>query len=243
MASQVFRTEARAEGITVIGEAVRRVQPERAEFLVEITAGALTAAQALRDNQLKTAQVTQALSPLGVHQTDLQTISLRVNSSWPALQALPQYAIAPQIGQGGFSPFQLGINLQPEMQFGSYQTAHTLRIQVREAGRVGEIADAAARAGATILGSFSLRAADEAAARKAALEAAGKDARIKAESLAVAVGKQVGDAISISEDIVASNGSYMALRAAVPLAFGAGAPEVVGELEYYARVSAAFHFQ
>ena len=60
------------EGVTVIGEAVRRVTPESAEFLIEITTSAPTAAQALRDNQSKTAQVAQAIAPLGVQPADVQ---------------------------------------------------------------------------------------------------------------------------------------------------------------------------
>jgi uncharacterized protein YggE len=60
---------------------------------------------------------------------------------------------------------------------------------------------------------------------------------LKAEALASASGRQIGDPVAISEDIVASNGMYSALRAALPFAFGAGAPEQIGELEYYARVS------
>src|SRR5437762_5961327 len=56
------------------------------------------------------------------------------------------------------------------------------------------------------------RSSDEAGARTHALEAAGKDARAKAEALAVSAGKQVDDAIAIAEDIVASNGVYTALR-------------------------------
>ena len=51
------------------------------------------------------------------------------------------------------------------------------------------------------------------------------------------------DAIAIAEDIVASNGVYTALRSVVPFALGAGAPEVAGELEYYARVSASFRLK
>jgi uncharacterized protein YggE len=244
MPSQGFRTETPVETVTVIGEAVRRVLPERAEFLIEVVATGMTAAQALRDNYSKLTQVTQAVSPLGVQQTDLQTISMRVqNLYWPALQALPAYAGFPQIGQGNFSQYPVGPNIQPEVQFGSYHSTHTLRVHVREPGRVGEIADAAARAGATIVGAFSFRSADEAGARRAALEAAGKDARSKAEVLATTAGKQVGDAVAIAEEIVASNGTYTALRAAWPLAFGAGAPELTGDLEYYARVSASFRFQ
>jgi uncharacterized protein YggE len=234
------------EGVTVIGEAVRRVLPERAEFVIEVAATALSAAQALRDNQMKTMQVSQAVNALGVQAADIQTISLKVHGLYsPVMQSLPGYAGMPQIGQAGFSPYAaVGQVIQPDVQpGGSYHAANTLRVNVREPGRAGEIADAAARAGATVTGAFCFRPADEASARRAALEAAGNDARKKAEVLATAAGKKVGDAIAISEDIVASNGIYTALRATMPFAFGAGAQEVAGELEYYARVSANFRFQ
>lgn len=227
------------EGVTVIGEAVRGVPPESAEFLLEITASAPTAAQALRDNHVKTTQLVQAVAALGVQPADLQTISLNVYNLYS--QAL-QGGMA-QIGQGGFGLLAATQTAQPDVQFGSYCARKTLRAMVREPGRVGEIVDAAARAGATVAGGFSFRVSDEAAARRSALEAAGKDARAKAETLAIAAGKQLGDPVAISEDIIASNGTYAALRSAVPFAFGAGAPQVTGDLEYYARVSARFRFQ
>jgi uncharacterized protein YggE len=237
-----------AEGVTVTGEAVRRVPSEAAEFLIEVTSTASTGAQALRDNQAKITQITQSIAPAGVQPADLEAISIKVQNLYAPLgQLMPQFGslaqpgVAPQIGYAGFQPFAAAAAVaQPEMQLGSYLATRTLRVIVRDAGRVGDAADAAARAGATILGSFRLRAADESGARRAALEAAGKDARLKAEALAAASGKQVGDPVSISEDIVASNGMYSALRANLPFAFGAGAPEQIGDLEYYARVSVNF---
>lgn len=238
-----------ADGVTVIGEAVRRVAPESAEFLLEITTSAPTAAQALHDNKLKTSQVANATGSLGVQATDIQTISFQIQNLYsPLLQGMPGYGgMPPQIGAVGFAPQPQGTPGQPEapyhpydVQFGAYHARNTIRMQVREAGRVGEVADVVMKSGATILGGFSLRVADEAGARRAALEAAGKDARAKAESLASAAGKQLGDAIAIAEDVVACNGTYMAMRTAMPLAFGAGAPQTAGELEYYARVSARF---
>jgi uncharacterized protein YggE len=233
-----------AEGVTVTGEAVRRITPESAEFLIEITASAPTAAQALRDNQAKTTQVGQAVSPLGVQAADVQSISLNVYNLYaPLMQTLPGYGPVPQIPQGALPSFGGAPAGSAELQFGSYQVRNTVRVNVREAGRVGEIVDAVARAGATITGAFSFRAADETTARRTALEAAGKDARARAEILAAAAGKQLGDAVLLTEEIAASNGTYMALRAAAPLAFGSGAPQVVGELEYYARVSATFRLQ
>jgi len=243
MPSNVTRTQTQTEGVTVIGEAVRRILSDSAEVVIEITSAASTAAQALRDNQAKTMQISQAVGPMGVQQVDLQPISLKVQSLYsPMMQSLPAYPSAQfagmgQIGQAGYGA---AAALQPEVQFGSSFASNTLRVNVREAGRAGEIADAAVRAGATLVGGVRFKPADESNARRAALEAAAKDARSKAEALAVATGKQVGDPIAITEDLVASNGTYVALRGMAPFAFGAGAPDAVGELEYYARVSASF---
>jgi uncharacterized protein len=234
-----------AEGVTVIGEAVRRVSPESAEFLMEVTNSAPTAAQALRDNHLKTAQLGQAVASMGVQPTDLQTISFNIYSLYaPMMQALPPYSAMAQIGHGAFPGYAAGVPSpgigQGEIQFGTYHARNTLRVNVRETGRVGEIVDALTKAGAMISGTFSFKPSDDGHARKAALEAAARDARAKAEALAVATGRQIGDAISVSEEVVATNGAYAAMRASLPYSFGAGAPQYAGELEYYARVSANF---
>ena len=236
------------DGVTVVGEAVRGIPVESAEFLMEITASAPTASQSLRDNQAKSTQVAQALAPLAVQPADLQTISMNVyNLYQQAVPALAGYGGIPQIGpQAGHSAFGLysaAAANQPEVQFGSYLARKMVRVNVREPARVGEIVDAAVRAGATVGAAFSFKASDETAARRSALEAAAKDARAKAEALAIATGKQLGDPVAISEDIVAANGAYAALRSAVPFAFGAGTPQITGDLEYYARVSARFRFQ
>jgi uncharacterized protein YggE len=211
--------------------------------LIEVTSTAPTAAQALRDNQAKTMQVTQAIGQLGVGQADIQPISLKVQSLYsPVMQSLPGYTGMPQIAQAGLSGYAAGAGLPPEVQFGSYVASNTLRVNTRDPGRAGDVADMAVRAGATIAGGVRFRAADEASVRRTALEAAAKDARTKAEALAAASGKQLGDPVAITEDIVACNGNYGAIRAMAPFAFGAGAPDFVGELEYYARVSASYRF-
>lgn len=238
------------DGIAVTGEAVRRVAPEVAEFLIEITTSAPTAAHALRENQARTRHVAQAVSHLGVQQADIQTVSLNLfNMYSPVMPGFPQLGpqVPPQLGTVGFAPpipnpqSPQEVAFSPfDLQYGSYYARNTMRVNVRDVARVGEVLDAAAKSGATILGAFTLRVADEAGARRSALEAAGRDARSKAEALAVAAGKQLGDPVAIAEEIVATDGTYMALRAAMPFAFGAGAPQSAGELEYYARVSARF---
>ena len=159
------------------------------------------------------------------------------------MRGLPGAPSMAQIGTAGFSPLAPFSTGQPETQFGSYTARNVLRVNVRQPARVGEVVDAATRAGATVASAFSFQVADEAGARRALLEAAGRDARAKAETLAAAAGKQVGDPIAITEDCIVSNGAYTALRSAAPFAFSMGAPQVIGELEYYARVSANFRFQ
>lgn len=235
-----------AEGIAVTGEAVRRVAPESADFLIEVTAGGATGSQAIRNHQTRTAQITQALTAMGVQQADLHTISMNVVNVYApmlqALQALPAYGV-PQIGQAAMNPYGAPQGLQTDAQLGTYQARSVLRVNVREAARAGEITDALAKAGAPLASGVAYHAADEAVARKSALEAAGKDARAKAEALAAAAGKKLGDPVAISEDIIASNGVYSALRAQAPWAFGPDTPAAAGELEYYARVSASFRFQ
>lgn len=232
-----------AEGITVTGEAVRRVSPETAEFLIEITSTAPTAAQALRDNQAKFTQVAQSMHTLGVQGHDIHTISQNVlNTFSPVMQPLAGYNL-PQIGQASIPGMGLAVPMQPDLQFGSYQARNVVRVYVRDIPRAGDVLDAAARAGGVVTAAFQIRTGDEANARRSVLEAAGKDARSKAEALAAAAGKQLGDAIAISEELIATNGTYTALRNAMPLAFGPGAPQAAGELEYYARVSASFRLQ
>jgi uncharacterized protein YggE len=231
------------EGIAVVGEAVRRVAPESVQFLIEITAGGATGSQALSNHQGKAAQITQAVSTLGVQHAELQTVSLNViNVYAPLMQALPAYGV-PQIGQGGIGAYGAPQALQPDVQFGSFQARSVLRVHLRDAARAGEIADALVKAGATLASGLSYHAADDTGARKSALEAAGKDARAKAETLAATAGKKLGEPVAIYEDIVASNGVYSALRAQAPWAFGPDTPAAAGELEYYARVTASYRFQ
>ena len=229
------------EGVAVVGEAVRRVAPESAEFLIEISANGQSAGQAISNHQNLSNQISQSISNLGLQRHDLQTVSMNVvNVYSPALQG-PPFGV-PQISASGFAAFG-GPQTLPDIQFGNYQARSIVRVSVRDAARAGQVADALVKSGANLLGGLSYRASDEAGARKSALEAAGKDARAKAESLAASAGKQLGDPVSISEEIVASNGVYSALRAQMPWAFGPDTPQAAGELEYYARVTASFRFQ
>lgn len=220
------------EGVAVVGEAVRRVPPESAEFLVEIAATGQTVAQSVSHHQNLVSQLAQAVSGQGVNRADLQVVSMNVANVY-----------TPALAPPAFPTFATQAALQPDLQFGAYHASSTVRVMVRDSSRAAEVADVLVKAGAQLVGGLSYGAGDESAARKTALEAAVKDARSKAETLAVAAGKQLGDPLAINEEVIASNGVYTAMRAQVPWAFGPQTPTAAGELEYYARVTASFRFQ
>ena len=254
--TQAFQSQSKPiEGVAVVGEAVRRVPPERAEIPIEVSVTSATVAEALRDHTAKFQQLAAAVVSMGIQSSDLQTVSMNVYNLYsPGLSGLPSlssYGAMQQIGAAGLNPFGGAHGSQPgpystpaEVQFGSYQLRCLIRVVVRDLGRVGEVVQTAIRAGAIPVGPLSFRPSDESVARRAALEAAGADARLKAESLARSLGKNIGDAIEVTEDILVSNGAYGGLRSTMPAVFESGAvPAVIGELEYYARVSANFRLQ
>lgn len=230
------------EGVAVVGEAVRRVPPESAEFLVEIAATGQTVAQSVSHHQSLVSQLAQAVSGQGVNRADLQVVSMNVANVYTPALAPPAFG-GPQLTGGGFTGFAAQPALQPDLQFGAYHARSTVRVTVRDSARAGEVADTLVKAGGHLIGGLSYGAGDESTARKTALEAAVKDARSKAETLAVAAGKQLGDPLAINEEVIASNGVYTAMRAQVPWAFGPQTPTAAGDLEYYARVTASFRFQ
>jgi uncharacterized protein YggE len=231
------------------------VPPERAEILIEVSVTAASVTEALRDHAAKFQQLAAAVGSMGIQSSDLQTVSMNVYNLYspglPGLPSLSSYGAMQQIGAASLNPFGGAHGSQPgpystpaEVQFGSYQVRCLIRVVVRDLGRVGEVVQSAIRAGAIPVGPLCFRPSDESVARRAALEAAGADARVKAETLARSVGKNVGDAITVTEDILVSNGAYGGLRSTMPAVFGSGAvPAVIGELEYYARVSANFRLQ
>jgi uncharacterized protein YggE len=255
--THAFQAQSRQlEGVAVVGEAVRRVPPESAEFLIEVTVTSASIAQALKDQTAKVQQLAVAAGPMGIQSSDLQTVSMNVYNLYPpglpGLPSLGAYGAMQQIGPtgphlfgGAASGSQPGAYSTPaEVQFGSYQVRSVIRVLVREVGRVGEVIQTAIRAGAIPVGPLSFRASDESDARRAVLEAAGRDAKVKAETLARSLGKNIGDAITVTEEVILSNGAYSAFRSTIPGVLGSGAiPAVIGELEYYARVSANFRFQ
>jgi len=132
-------------------------------------------------------------------------------------------------------------------QLAGYHAVNSIQVLVREVGRLGELIDAATRAGAMVTGNFLFRLRDERTIRTSLLEEAVRDAREKADSLASALGKALGDPMAVAEDFMTfqisqpANGHLQSgFAASVPLT--ARLPLIAGQLMFWARVNVTYQF-
>jgi len=211
---------------------------------LEIHITAPTAAQALRESGLKTMQIGQIIMQMGVPQSDVQSLGILVHTLPPFFPLPASYGGMQQLAGMGIGTFPTPAALQPEVQPpASYYVRNSLSVSVRDPSRIGEIVDAAVKAGA-VANNISFHASNEDAISREALDAAAKDARAKAETLAAAFGRQLGDAASVVADSQ-SDGALNVARQAAPLYPGVvgGQPRYTGELEFRARVLVTYKLQ
>jgi uncharacterized protein len=225
--------------ITVVGEATRAVVPDSVDVTVGVQSTAGTASQALRDNALRMQQLLQAATAHGLQQADIQTLGVSLYPLHPAAGLGPIPGLRPM----GVGPFAAAPEMAPAA---GYRVDNSLRLTVREPNRAGEVLDAVVGTGANLASNVAFRVRDDSAARKSVLEAAVKEARSKAEIMASAMGRQLGDAsVAIEEEVPAWSlgrglgqplgGVMGTLAAPDPVT-----PVAAGELTYRARVRMRF---
>lgn len=238
-------------GLTVVGEATRSVAPDVAELTVGVQTTSTSAAQALRENAARMLHVAQAIVALGVSQTDVETTGLSVSPLYPSLYpqlGQPQWPMVSPYRQPG-SP-AIASEVQPLV---GYRVSSTARVLVRDTKRSGELLDTAVAAGANASLGIVFRLWDDLAVRRAVLEAAGREARAKADALAAAVGKQLGDPIRVTEDtscLSPQGGELRGNGSVVPQDGACGGfldgvhrsalPGMSGELTIHARVQITY---
>ena len=167
----------RSGELTVIGEGTTSAALDLVTLSVGVLTTSASAAQLLRDNASRILAVAQALVAAGVPQGDIQASGLN---------------LIPQMAQPGSGDGSLVVG---------YHATAALNVTLSEANRTGEILDAAIRAGANYNIGVVLKLKDVEAAQRAALAAAAHNARCKAEALAAATGKQIGDALAVAEEM------------------------------------------
>jgi uncharacterized protein YggE len=166
----------RSGELTVIGEGTSTAALDVVTLSVGVLTTGPSATQVLRESAARMLGIVQALIAVGVNQKDTHATGMSI---------VPQTA---QHGAGDGAPVV------------AYHATASLNITLHDAHRISEILDAAIRAGANANIGVAMRLKDELAVQRTALEAAVRNAREKAETLAAATGKRLGDALALAEE-------------------------------------------
>jgi uncharacterized protein len=240
------------EGLIVIGEGRVCAVPDEVVLIIAVESSGVTAVQALTDTATKIVQVVRVMIDRGISQSDMHT-------TW--VNAYPIYAqgepgsVAGAMNQaakqhaayGAFPQAGAPIPSGPMPQILGFVASRGLQITLRGSNRMGEMIDTALAAGASHSSGFALRLRDDVPLRRAALEAAAKDACARAELLATTMGRQLGALRGLVEEpwlqaAQAIGDGLGSLTGGVPAGYQnlATQPVLPGEITFVARVRITF---
>jgi uncharacterized protein YggE len=161
-----------ANTVTAAGTGTAQATPDTAEMSFGVTTTSSNAKTALDEASKAAEQIASAVKKQGVADKDIQTRDVSV---------YPQSS-----DQGG------------KQVITGYQASLTVRVKVRDIGKLGDVISAANAAGANSISGPTFMVADPAPSRAKAIDDAVADARKSAEAMAKAAGKSVGAVLSIS---------------------------------------------
>lgn len=207
-AAQSISTDQRTLSLSATGSI--NVRPDTAHITVGVVSEAENARSAMDDNNAAMAKVIEALKEKDIASKDIQTTNFSVH---------PRY-----------QHFDDG---KPSVISG-YRVVNSIRITVREIGRLGEVLDKVVSFGSNQIGgiSFSVSEPDELMdkARVAAIDTA----RQRAELYAKAAGTSIGEVLKI-EEVTTDGGPEPRFRAMAAKA-ESDVPIEAGETEIKVRV-------
>jgi len=163
--------------ISVSGTGRVLLTPDIADLRLGVTTTAKTVEEARAANATLMTAVISALKGLGIADRDVQTTTLSLG---------PVY--------------DYSTNTNPPRLTG-YTLTNVVAVTIRDLEVAGAVIDGTMAAGATTLDSITFRVADQTTAEKEAREAAMREARAKAETLAAAAGVSIDSVASISETV------------------------------------------
>lgn len=212
--------QALARTITVVGRGEVKVKPEVANTTVGVEALAPTVDAAMEDAQARMDAVLAALKELGIADKDIQTSNFSINFE-RSQASMPESTKTESTQPAGF-----------------YRVSNMVSITIRDLEQVGPVLDAAVKAGANNVWGITFGLDDTDALEVEAREAAVKNARARAESLAELTGVSVGDVVSVSE--VIGNVSGIMYSAAEGRGGGGGTPVEPGEVSFTTQIQIVY---
>jgi uncharacterized protein YggE len=176
----IFATDPAPAGehtISVTGTGRVVLTPDIADLRLGVTTTAKTVEEARAANATLMTAIISALKGLGIADRDVQTTTLSLG---------PVY--------------DYSTNTNPPRLTG-YTLTNVVAVTIRDLDVAGDMIDGAMAAGATTLDSITFRVADQTTAEQEAREAALREARAKAQTLATAAGVSIDGVASISETV------------------------------------------
>jgi uncharacterized protein YggE len=173
-----------ARTITVVGEGVVNIEPNVARTNIGVEVLRPTVEEAAAENAAIVEALLTTLRELGIADADIQTSGYNV--------------YAERFGSGGLVS-------EEEVQ---YRVSNSVTVIIRDLDQVGEVLDAAIKAGANNIYGVEFLLDDATVVRSEARALAVENAQATAEELATLNGVQVGKILAISEVVGGAGGFY-----------------------------------
>jgi uncharacterized protein YggE len=219
--------------ITVTGEGRVCNTPDMMVLVLGIQSFGKSITQVLGDNNLRTRQVGEVLRNLGVSSAQMQVTGLNII---PIYKTIAQAGDIAGVAASAAAQVWQSTGTEEPISIIGHNAVSWMKVSLRETGHLGELLNSVIAAGVNLVHSISLTFSDETPIRHAALEAAGRDAHAKGESLAKGMGKKLGALVSASEEFTTSP----ALGSLAPVANPSPPGLAPGELPILARVRVVY---
>ncbi|MDD4079843.1 MAG: SIMPL domain-containing protein [Eubacteriales bacterium] len=205
--------------LTVTGQATVSIDADYATIEIGAMTRGNTAGEAQGENDRIMQGVIEALKELGVKEEDIRTSMFSVYTD----QAV-EYGLAS------------GAPVMPP-----YVVTNMIYVIIRDISLVSEVIDAAANKGANNVYSLIFQASENAEATQQAINLAVKNAQDRADMLALAAGKALGELVEIQSPVTYAD-LYMA-RESYAMPSDAGAPIISGKVAVSAEVTLVFELK
>jgi uncharacterized protein len=143
--------------ITVTGEGVVQVVPDRAQLTLGVVTEDTTVSNAQQKNNELITEIISALNTLGIPEDQIKTVTYRIE---------PRYDF-----------------IDGQQQFRAYEVTHMVQVIVEDLTQTGAVVDAAVENGANMVTSIQFTVADPTNLYREALQLALEDARGKANAM------------------------------------------------------------
>lgn len=197
--------------IVSTGDATVRVAPDRAFVTLATETLAPTPSEAQQKNATAATSVRDSLKTLRLAEDAIKTVSYSLSEEY-------EFTNNKRVSRG-------------------FHAVNQIEIRVDDLSKVGEVVDAAVKAGAATVSNIRFDVKERAAAERQALKEAVADARARAEAMAAGAGVTLGPIIMIDENGGRPMPPPMPMAAARMAMAQADTPVSAGEIEIQAHVT------